>query len=133
MIRRPPRSTRTDTLFPYTTLFRSIEFAGTGKGDVAGPQLFPIGRNYRSTHDDLHAMGVVCMPREPASGRHIEHDRSGGSGCRIAENNDPQIHALFLGKIARELEAFGGHGGESRAIGSPENLERKSTRMNSSH
>src|SRR3546814_19054522 len=26
MIRRPPRSTRTDTLFPYTTLFRSINF-----------------------------------------------------------------------------------------------------------
>src|SRR3546814_20416658 len=25
MIRRPPRSTRTDTLFPYTTLFRSVE------------------------------------------------------------------------------------------------------------
>src|SRR3546814_8646029 len=30
MIRRPPRSTRTDTLFPYTTLFRSrMGFAGT--------------------------------------------------------------------------------------------------------
>src|SRR3546814_18452967 len=27
MIRRPPRSTRTDTLFPYTTLFRSISHA----------------------------------------------------------------------------------------------------------
>src|SRR3546814_18468787 len=27
MIRRPPRSTRTDTLFPYTTLFRSLLFA----------------------------------------------------------------------------------------------------------
>src|SRR3546814_14483082 len=27
MIRRPPRSTRTDTLFPYTTLFRSIALA----------------------------------------------------------------------------------------------------------
>src|SRR3546814_6267961 len=26
MIRRPPRSTRTDTLFPYTTLFRSVKF-----------------------------------------------------------------------------------------------------------
>src|SRR3546814_8765278 len=25
MIRRPPRSTRTDTLFPYTTLFRSVK------------------------------------------------------------------------------------------------------------
>src|SRR3546814_15684356 len=28
MIRRPPRSTRTDTLFPYTTLFRSASVAG---------------------------------------------------------------------------------------------------------
>src|SRR3546814_1386769 len=28
MIRRPPRSTRTDTLFPYTTLFRSSETTG---------------------------------------------------------------------------------------------------------
>src|SRR3546814_20912614 len=27
MIRRPPRSTRTDTLFPYTTLFRSVMFS----------------------------------------------------------------------------------------------------------
>src|SRR3546814_16700764 len=26
MLRRPPRSTRTDTLFPYTTLFRSLEY-----------------------------------------------------------------------------------------------------------
>src|SRR3546814_11259568 len=28
MIRRPPRSTRTDTLFPYTTLFRSSQLIG---------------------------------------------------------------------------------------------------------
>src|SRR3546814_17555911 len=32
MIRRPPRSTRTDTLFPYTTLFRSELTAGTRVG-----------------------------------------------------------------------------------------------------
>src|SRR3546814_4448616 len=31
MIRRPPRSTRTDTLFPYTTLFRSHGAAGDGR------------------------------------------------------------------------------------------------------
>src|SRR3546814_8635671 len=31
MIRRPPRSTRTDTLFPYTTLFRSIDNYRGGK------------------------------------------------------------------------------------------------------
>src|SRR3546814_2592349 len=30
MIRRPPRSTRTDTLFPYTTLFRSLVLGGQG-------------------------------------------------------------------------------------------------------
>src|SRR3546814_12810709 len=30
MIRRPPRSTRTDTLFPYTTLFRSAAERGNG-------------------------------------------------------------------------------------------------------
>src|SRR3546814_18752548 len=30
MIRRPPRSTRTDTLFPYTTLFRSANLAEHG-------------------------------------------------------------------------------------------------------
>src|SRR3546814_13106361 len=32
MIRRPPRSTRTDTLFPYTTLFRSESPDGKAKG-----------------------------------------------------------------------------------------------------
>src|SRR3546814_13778524 len=31
MIRRPPRSTRTDTLFPYTTLFRSLCHHGAGE------------------------------------------------------------------------------------------------------
>src|SRR3546814_3425920 len=31
MIRRPPRSTRTDTLFPYTTLFRSLLIARCGR------------------------------------------------------------------------------------------------------
>src|SRR3546814_10108642 len=36
MIRRPPRSTRTDTLFPYTTLFRSCEDAVRAH-DNAGP------------------------------------------------------------------------------------------------
>src|SRR3546814_2374855 len=35
MIRRPPRSTRTDTLFPYTTLFRSYRRVGRGGGERA--------------------------------------------------------------------------------------------------
>src|SRR3546814_4757944 len=41
MIRRPPRSTRTDTLFPYTTLFRSrrivLDPPGYGAGGLAQP------------------------------------------------------------------------------------------------
>src|SRR3546814_17241549 len=35
MIRRPPRSTRTDTLFPYTTLFRSLRVLRARPRDVA--------------------------------------------------------------------------------------------------
>src|SRR3546814_2561601 len=70
MIRRPPRSTRTDTLFPYTPLFRSadmvenVEAAGTGKEGEARrrrPMEVPaeldsrflrVGdKLYRSAHD----------------------------------------------------------------------------------
>src|SRR3546814_1772281 len=36
MIRRPPRSTRTDTLFPYTTLFRSLLYASYSRGFRSG-------------------------------------------------------------------------------------------------
>src|SRR3546814_3433477 len=39
MIPRPPRSTRTDTLFPYTTLFRSIQGFSTG-GEYGGAATF---------------------------------------------------------------------------------------------
>src|SRR3546814_5603914 len=42
MIRRPPRSTRTDTLFPYTTLFRSAQPAGDAV--AAGNACQGIGR-----------------------------------------------------------------------------------------
>src|SRR3546814_6312241 len=41
MLRRTPRSTRTDTLFPYTTLFRSVPFFGWG---LALLSMIPINR-----------------------------------------------------------------------------------------
>src|SRR3546814_5917970 len=45
MIRRPPRSTRTDTLFPYTTLFRS-KVAALGRCGLSKQgKLMPEGRN----------------------------------------------------------------------------------------
>src|SRR3546814_9296499 len=43
IIRRPPRSTRTDTLFPYTTLFRSSmfgEFEENGEGKGANGEIY---------------------------------------------------------------------------------------------
>src|SRR3546814_11011017 len=45
MIRRPPRSTRTDTLFPYTTIFRSDEEARPGhrEGGDLGSESEPQG------------------------------------------------------------------------------------------
>src|SRR3546814_11789846 len=39
MIRRPPRSTRTDTLFPYTTLFRSRKLRDLSRVPDADPRL----------------------------------------------------------------------------------------------
>src|SRR3546814_6796609 len=44
MIRRPPRSTRTDTLFPYTTLFRSVQVLSDRDGDP------PLGTRAVRTH-----------------------------------------------------------------------------------
>src|SRR3546814_13869629 len=42
MIRRPPRSTRTDTLFPYTTLFRSLDKYPDQRAKLeADPSLIP--------------------------------------------------------------------------------------------
>src|SRR3546814_14180761 len=48
MIRRPPRSTRTDTLFPYTTLFRSCAYPGArrfGLASVSVAAPLPVGEH----------------------------------------------------------------------------------------
>src|SRR3546814_12084479 len=45
MIRRPPRSTRTDTLFPYTTLFRSDALHGASLGSGEGRPLLVQARH----------------------------------------------------------------------------------------
>src|SRR3546814_9333671 len=66
MIRRPPRSTRTDTLFPYTTLFRSI--IADGAAEAAKPQhhgfkeltVFP--RDADSEPSLFHAKGHLIGP-----------------------------------------------------------------------
>src|SRR3546814_7935943 len=48
MIRRPPRSTRTDTLFPYTTLFRSARHAA----EISPPgRPRAVGREVQGAHE----------------------------------------------------------------------------------
>src|SRR3546814_5525435 len=68
MIRRPTRSTRTDTLFPYTTLFRSVD-AGLGLGQPGeGPK--------RQLADRRRQVGAgEGTPQRPpgAGGRSEEH------------------------------------------------------------
>src|SRR3546814_12407769 len=49
MIRRPPRSTRTDTLFPYTTLFRSLNLGGKGAVDQQSHRPVPKRKVARIT------------------------------------------------------------------------------------
>src|SRR3546814_13106753 len=53
MIRRPPRSTRTDTLFPYTTLFRSIGNAVDAQDfvDFFGTDIVPDTDAVHSAND----------------------------------------------------------------------------------
>src|SRR3546814_10620059 len=55
MIRRPPRSTRTDTLFPYTTLFRSTAWKSTAiaNAGLTKQSLYELSRGAvgRSTYD----------------------------------------------------------------------------------
>src|SRR3546814_15473325 len=71
MIRRPPRSTRTDTLFPYTTLFRSWE--------SAPPQASPAGRSPRRPRvrsSDVarpHAARCAIRRRERSRAHLSEH------------------------------------------------------------
>src|SRR3546814_5159574 len=68
MIRRPPRSTRTDTLFPYTTLFRS-HCALLMSSSTAG-------RAPRQSRAKSTSSGSNCRPRSAASARRSEEHTS---------------------------------------------------------
>src|SRR3546814_9331559 len=103
MIRRPPRSTRTDTLFPYTTLFRSrvgsrLAEAGDRAVDEAGMALLQV---------------VVAEPvaREVPDLVVLDQD------VAVADQLARQLLALGLG----DVDADG-------AL-----VDRKSKRLNSSH
>src|SRR3546814_2141082 len=74
MIRRPPRSTRTDTLFPYTTLFRSLLGAAGGR-ELLRHLVFHIIGNARHLELDQLDVGL------PVAGLALHHP--GRRSCRI--------------------------------------------------
>src|SRR3546814_10080555 len=111
MKRRPPRSTRTDTLFPYTTLFRS----GVGAADHA------VRIALRDIEDLARArLRQVGERREHAVIRLIGRDlgilRPGpiGIGIEIVAGLDALVHA---GEVEAEGADFGLGGGLRRGRG----------------
>src|SRR3546814_5880661 len=102
MIRRPPRSTRTDTLFPYTTLFRSV-------GDLRRLQIA------RTLNLIIHVA------------RTLDH--------RMVEGTANSL-GLQRRRLHRDLcrsQAFGPRRLVPRIAEADLEIDRKSTRLNSSH
>src|SRR3546814_11608247 len=83
MIRRPPRSTRTDTLFPYTTLFRS----DGEDGILALLVLTKLGAHARQQHAEAERLGDVVV------GAGIEGEDGVGIGFRRRQHDDRRFDA----------------------------------------
>src|SRR3546814_10382523 len=131
MIRRPPRSTRTDTLFPYTTLFRADR-----RGDLLGFRAALL-RGMRDRAGD--ALGIVAFAAREK--QRFRHARS-----HMTRRDDVDTDGI-LRDLDRELprkgedRTFGGgvYGNpvatdqrRSRGPVDDRSPDRKSTRLNSS-
>src|SRR3546814_9438221 len=79
MIRRPPRSTRTDTLFPYTTLFRSIDRPADIDRAAAAAVRAHLGR-YLPV---LVPVGLLGHPVDHAAGTAAPEDHAVGALERL--------------------------------------------------
>src|SRR3546814_1124775 len=116
MIRRPPRSTRTYSLFPYTTLFRSARF-GFGRGAVMivapfgdrgqAKRLGPVAQQPPATrrgHDPDHARSPETEP--PAEQRRQRADDEERSEEHTSELQSLMriSYAVFCLKKKKKLE-----------------------------
>src|SRR3546814_20044484 len=125
MIRRPPRSTRTDTLFPYTTLFRSH----ARHRFVEQQQLWTGCEAHRQLELTALAVAQVACTDIGAVTETSGFERFFRSAARLGarQHGSPQPERV----LARA------EGGKHRVLEHGELLEdrrdRKSTRLNSSH
>src|SRR3546814_5772125 len=108
MIRRPPRSTRTDTLFPYTTLFRSP------RGGASA--LFPNVHGGRLSPDAIQYLLA-------------KHVRTARAHCPSLRHKRVSPHVLRHTAAMELLKA----GVDLSVIALWLGQDRKSTRLNSSH
>src|SRR3546814_1386208 len=91
MMRRPPRSTRTDTLFPYPTLFRSV---GVGVG------WWPALREGSALARAQHVHAEVAVERLQARGQGLGKRLRRGSciesaGVRRSEEHTSELQSLM--------------------------------------
>src|SRR3546814_4533444 len=149
MIRRPPRSTRTDTLFPYTTLFRSpLSFdertrrcgarqVGQGKATGSTPRPDRVGMTHlRHGGEGLAHRPVACC-RTGAEARNdgggnwelLPFDAQTSTGELRERVRFPFIFAAVQRRFWLTIKSGAGSG----RGGAPGSEDRKSTRLNSSH
>src|SRR3546814_18972384 len=97
MIRRPPRSTRTDTLFPYTTLFRSL----TGCTD-GGARLWDVKTGALLHHwkNDGPVVTVAISP----DGRYALTGSGDGTARLIDLSRKEEVHVFRHEKIVYAVE-----------------------------
>src|SRR3546814_13960475 len=105
MIRRPPRSTRTDTLFPYTTLFRSHRHVAE--------QFVP---DYRNMLAQILEAGFdpggerrIAGQRNPDAQSGAEHGRLEDAPIMFDHAVEPDLDRVLreLGDIEAEIEQIG--------------------------
>src|SRR3546814_5799512 len=76
MIRRPPRSTRTDTLFPYTTLFRSHDGSTAVERTAAGEPAVVVHRHADGTVESHPAPQATPAEHDHRSEEHTSELQS---------------------------------------------------------
>src|SRR3546814_9822324 len=103
MIRRPPSSTRTDTLFPYTTLFRAADASGISRSllsasRVTGRPFPPPSANHRYANWTIIAQSSkaqATMTRPSNSGSHLY-----GLSASRSEEHTSELQSLMRSTYA---------------------------------
>src|SRR3546814_8222430 len=109
MLRRPPRSTRTDTLFPDTTLFRSgVADAGAAEDDAAGREVRPRHVLHEAVDGDLGIVDVGAAGVDHLAeivrrdvGRHADGDAAGAVDQQVRKARRSEEHTSELQSLMR--------------------------------